>query len=144
LVEHFDHFISLHFSAKLEAKGGESRLIPTASLAGGYLQLLCSVSQTTEYVQTSRNGLHVENEYSGYNLEAHYKYFLVCRLRELIDIVLNAIRLEDPLNQYPYWCSNAYAAAVILRSEVEHFKCSLRNGSLQNYVRYTVTHYAVY
>ena len=122
------------FSAQLEAKVGPSQLISSAALAGGYACLLCSVTQVTEQVTTLQGGYEAQNEHNGYHLEAQFKYVLLCRLRELINEVLEAIRFEDPTNDYPYECSNAYAAAVILRYELDHFKSNIRNGSLRKHV----------
>lgn len=109
-------------------------MISTSSLVGGYTHLLCSVITVTEAANTSRDGLEVENEYNGYNLAAHFKYILVCRLQELIGGILNVLRLEDRGLELPYWCSDAYAAGVILRREMDYFKSSIRNGHLREHV----------
>jgi hypothetical protein len=109
-------------------------LISTSSLAGGYTHLLCSVITITEAANTSRDGLEIENEYNGYNLAAHFKYILVCRLQELIGEILNVLRFEDQGLELPYWCSDAYAAGVILRREMDYFKSSIRNGHLREHV----------
>ena len=91
-----------------------------------------------EAANTSRDGLEIENEYSGYNLAAHFKYTLVCWLQELIGEVLNVLRFEDQSLELPYWCSDAYAAGVILHREMDYFKSSIRNGHLREHVSYPV------
>jgi hypothetical protein len=136
LVEVLDQFIMQNFSAPLEAEGGELPLIANATLTGGFLYLLCSSRGATELVQTFRDGIGVGNECFEYNLEAHFRYFLICRLRELVDGLLGAIRFEDPFGAYSSWCSHAYAAAVISHCEISHFRSSLRNGHLRNCVRW--------
>jgi hypothetical protein len=135
LVEVLDRFIMQNFSAPLEAEGGELPLIPYATLIGGLLYFLCSSTGVTESVQTFRDGMGIENEYLGYNLLAHLRYFLLCRLHELVGNVLEAIRFEDPFGVHRSWCSHAYVAAVISHCEIVHFRRSLRNGYLRNCVR---------
>lgn len=131
VVEALDRFIQENFSAKLDAKDGETTYIADAALIGGYLYLLCSSRGASEYATTTQDGFPIGNQYTGYNLDAHFKYFLVCRIRELVNTVLDAIRFEDQLKQYPHLCSNAYAAAVIAEKEINQFRSSLRNGWLK-------------
>jgi hypothetical protein len=136
VIDPIDGLVKKWFSAQLAAKDGQSKLISSAALAGGYAFLLCSATRVTEQVTTLQDGVEAQNEYHGYNLEAQFKYILVCRLRVLINEVLDAIRSEPPSNDDPYGYSNAYAAAVILRYELDHFKSNIRNGSLRKLVRF--------
>jgi len=122
------------FSADLKAKDGDSQLVSTSALAGGFMYLLCSAVRVTEAANTSRDGWEVENEYTAYNIAAHFKYILICRLQELVGQILNTLRFEDPGLELPYHRSDAYAAGVILRCEVDYFKNSIKNGHLRNHV----------
>lgn len=90
-MDHSDN-IARKFSPNLKAKDGLSQLIEKAALVGGYLHLLCSVVHTTDEGQTVWDGMHGANDYNGYNLEAHYKLLLICRLCELMNEIMDARR----------------------------------------------------
>lgn len=126
--------LARQFSADLDAKEGEGKLIATSALIGGYAFLLCSMTGVTEEASTTRDGFPTVNEYNGYNLEVHFKCVLICRIQELLNEILNAARIEDPENMLNYWCSHAHAAAVIARTELHYFKSNIRNGSLRDNV----------
>lgn len=83
------------FSADLKARDGDSQLISKSTLAGGFMHLLCSLVTVTEAATTSRNRWEVEKEYTAYNIAAHFKYILICRLQELVGEILNILRFED-------------------------------------------------
>lgn len=122
------------FCAPLRSKFTTSEAIPAAILAGGIAHLLCSVINVTEQATTFYNGLPGANEFLAYNLEAQFKYLLVCRLQPLLNQVLEAVRQVGSKNRTPQFCSDAYAAAVILRYELDYFKSNIRNGSLRAHV----------
>jgi hypothetical protein len=127
--------LARRFSAKVSAKEGDSQLISTSALVGGYLHLLCSVIRVTEQTDTCRDGFQVENDYNAYNIEARFKYILICRLQVLVDEIMDANRLNDLGNKDIYRASNAYGAAVILRRELNYFKGNIRSGGLHESVR---------
>jgi hypothetical protein len=124
------------FSADLKARNEDSQLISKSTLAGGFIHLLCSLVTVTEAATTSRNGWEVENEYTAYNIAAHFKYILICRLQELVGEILNIFRFEDQGLELPHCHSDAYAAGVILRCEVEYFQNSIKNGHLRKHVSF--------
>ena len=126
--------LARRFSAEVKAKKGNSELISTSALIGGYLHLLCSVIEVNQHVVTFRDGLRVDNEFNGYNVEAQFKYLLICRLQQLLDGSLDAIRLDNQENEPTYQSSNAYAAAVVLRLELNYFKGHIKGGSLDEAV----------
>lgn len=111
--------IARRFSPNIKTKDKLSELIETAALAGGHLHLLCSVVRATEKGQTFLDGIQGMNDYDSYNLEAHYKVLLICRLQQLIDEVMGSIR--DRVN-----CEYAFAAATILRNQLSYFISSLK------------------
>lgn len=109
-------------------------MVAKAAMAGAYLDLICSIKDISERTQTFQGGNVVENAYTGYNLEAHFKYLLICRLRELMQEVMEAARGQDLTRQETSQRGDAYAAAVVLYHEIGHFRRSVRNGFLQNHV----------
>ena len=126
----FDAKILEKFSAKLKAKEGLSPLIKHAALAGGYLHVLCSAGDIQKQVRTHIGPLTAANKYSEYNLSLHLRYFLLCRFTELVHEVMTGIRPGGSARDDIREQTVAYAAAAILHIEVDHFKCSLRNGAL--------------
>jgi hypothetical protein len=120
------------FAADLKAKEGDCELISEAALIGGYQFLLCSMVGVTEHAENFLDGSPIPSEYTGLNLEAHFKNIVVCRLRELMNKNLDAIRTENSDDEYRN--SNAYAAAVTARTETHYFKSNIRNGSLRDNV----------
>ena len=126
--------LARRFSAEVKAKKGDSQLISASALTGGYLHLLCSVIQVIEHADTTRDGLQVDNDFTGYNIEAHFKCLLICRLQQLMGGILEANRLGDQENEPTYSSANAYAAAVVLRRELNYFKGHIRDGSLHEAV----------
>ena len=139
LATSFDEVIRGGFSANVKARKGEPPLMETGALVGGYLHLLCSVKYTTEHVQTLVGGILVNNDHTRYKLEAQIMYFLVWRAEQLINELLDIIRLEDPSRPPEQllewgWACNAYAAAVVLYHEIDYFRMSLRHGALSQHV----------
>lgn len=96
-----------------------------ATLAGGYAHLLCSTTEAVEQVRTILDGIKVHNEFASYNLHRHFQYVVICRLNELLQESLTAVRFEDPEREFPAYTLDAFASAVILRDEVGYFKRSL-------------------
>jgi hypothetical protein len=137
LIATLDDKVRRCFTAQLDAREGDLTLISDATLAGGYASMLFSVGQITEYVQTFRDGVPVDNEHHGHNLDAHCKILLASRLGELVEEVMAAIRHEHVGSDSMHYVSNAFAAAVILQCELGHFKGSLRNGFLSRQVKST-------
>jgi hypothetical protein len=134
LITLFDTKILEKFSAKLNAREGLSPLIKHAALAGGYLHLLCSTGDIQNQVRTNIGSAAVANKYSEYNLSLHLRHFLLCRFRELVHEVMTGIRPGGSARDDIHEQTVAYAAAAILHIEVDHFKCSLRNGLLSSRV----------
>jgi hypothetical protein len=130
LITLFDMKILEKFSAKLKAKEGLSPLIKHAALAGGYLHVLCSAGDIQKQARTPIGPLTVANKYSEYNLSLHLRYFLLYRFTELVHEVMTGIRPGGSARDDIREQTVAYAAAAILHIEVDHFKCSLRNGAL--------------
>lgn len=130
LITLFDTKILEKFSAKLNAREGPSPLIKYAALAGGYLHVLCSAGDIEKQVGTHIGLSTVAKEYSEYNMSLHLRYFLLCRFRNLVDEVMTGIRPGGSARDDIREQTVAYAAAAILHIEVDHFKCSLRNGAL--------------
>jgi hypothetical protein len=127
--------LARRFSADIKAKEGKSQLISTSALIGGYLHLLCSVVQVTERLDTSQNGFQGVNNINGYNIEAEFKHLLLCRVQILMEEVLGASRVDAPQNNnHTYMSSNAYAAATILRHELNYFKTRIQRGGLREAV----------
>lgn len=122
------------FSADLKAKEEDSPIVSRSTLAGGFMHLLCSVVTVTEAANTLQDGWEVENEYTAYNIAAHLKYILICRLEGLVGGILETLRSEDQGLGLPYWRSNAYAAGVILHCEMKYFNNSIKNGHLRKHV----------
>jgi hypothetical protein len=91
---------------------------------------LCSAGDIQKQVRTHIGPLTVANKYSEYNLSLHLRYFLLCRFRELVHEVMTGIRPGGSARDDIHEQTVAYAAAAILHIEVDHFKCSLRNGAL--------------
>jgi hypothetical protein len=141
ITDLFDTKILEKFSAKLKAMGGISQLIPHAALAGGYLHVLCSSRDIQEQVRTTIGAVTVANKFSEYNISLHLRYFLLCRFRELVQEVMTGIRPGGSARDDFHEQQVAYAAAAILHIEVDHFKCSLRNGHLSGLVNSLRSHF---
>lgn len=84
----------------------------------------------SEDAKTTRDGVTVPEEQDGCNLHAHFQYFVLSRLRTLMQDTLDMIRLEESPPGPPAPGLEAYAAAFILHFEVAHFSRNLRNGHL--------------
>lgn len=121
-----------NISEELRSKKGEKPLIQQASLAIGYLHVLCSTTAISEHVFTWIDGDLAPNVHKEYNLAAHFKFLVVCRLVELVSDLLAQIRLENGAGDARgmRWGSNAYAAACILRYEILGFRSRLRESNL--------------
>lgn len=123
------------FSADIKAKEGKSPLIPTSALIGGYLHLLCSVVQVAERVDIPQGAFQTFRNYNGgYSIEAEFKNLLICRIQVLMEEVLCASRLNGFQHNLSYMSSNAYAAATILRHELNYFKARIHRGGLSETV----------
>ena len=129
-----DSYIRRLFSANLkEAAEANFPVIPDAMTACGYITIFCSVTRVKETSYTAQNGVKVENTWQHSNLEALFRDFCVCRLRELIEQVMDAARTVVT-NQNQQFCANAYAASAILYYELKTFKEKLDHGHLRNLV----------
>ncbi|CZR67033.1 uncharacterized protein PAC_16932 [Phialocephala subalpina] len=132
VIQPLDKFIEEHFSATLRGKKAECQLIDNASLAGGYLCFLCATTVVAEVVQTARDGINVFNEFNAYNLEAHFRYILVCRLFDLMSGTLEATEPQVASHDEVDWSSDAYSAAAVLHCELNYFTESLQHGLLRH------------
>ena len=128
LVATLDHELSKHFAALILKKEGNSRLVVTASLAGAYIHVLCSVIDAQEWVHTYQGNNRIANSYNDSNIVTQFKCLLADRLEILIKDVVGAIRTEGTTNR------DAYAAMAIVFHEVDHFLRGLRNGYLREQV----------
>ncbi|PVH81050.1 hypothetical protein DL98DRAFT_514957 [Cadophora sp. DSE1049] len=123
----FDSFIQDHFSSGIEPVLTEFCAVRNATLASGFANLFCSITSVGEEATTELDGQHTENEYDLHNLGPHFKYYLICRLRELVDSVILAIRFEDGTNEHGAYCADAYAGASILYRKLKCLITSLKN-----------------
>jgi hypothetical protein len=119
MITSLDKRINEYFSADLSAEHEDSLLISQAALAGGYAHILGSTKETKEQTDTFRGELVVKNEYSEYNLEAHFRCLLFKRFGEIAETVMASIRGTG-------YCSNTYAAAVILYYEIDFVRHASR------------------
>ncbi|KAN0104753.1 hypothetical protein V8E51_010498 [Hyaloscypha variabilis] len=131
--EPFDSHVRHLFSANLRPSEAEFSIIETAMTACGYLAMLCSVTEVMETSYTSENGIMVQNTWQHSNLEALFGDFCVCRLRELIEQVMDAARTVVT-NENQQYCSNAYTASALLYYELKYFKASLKHGHLRTLI----------
>ncbi|KUJ17190.1 uncharacterized protein LY89DRAFT_669600 [Mollisia scopiformis] len=130
LVEWLDEFVRRNCCLDIHGKGDHTQIVEDAVLIGGYITLLSSSIRVKEHVDTTRDGVIVENELEHYNLYLHLQHLLLSRLQMLIKEILNSLRFEDPHNEYPGYARTAHAAAVILWYDVDYFRRSLRHGPL--------------
>ena len=128
VIQELDRMVHAHLIADLRGRDRSSKVICHSVLAGGYMHLLCSTipnQNAGERVYTTKDGYNCENECPQYGLHEHLQYLVLCRLRELVDVALEGIRVADPNNDLTLEGSNSYAAAVIMKQEVTHFRRSL-------------------
>jgi hypothetical protein len=120
-------------SATLKTTEVNVSIIAKACTACGYAAFLCSITKVTETSYTAMNGVEVANDYQHPNLKALFRDFVICRLRELINQVMEAARTIHT-NQNQQDCSNAYVASAILYCELKYFKENLEDGHLRTLV----------
>jgi len=120
-------------SANIKATEVNVSIIAKACTACGYATFLCSITKVTETSYTAMNGVEVANSYQHDNSNALLRDFIVCRLRELIDQVMEAARTIHT-NQNQQECSNAYVASAILYYKLKNIKENLEDGHLRTLV----------
>jgi hypothetical protein len=128
-----DDGICSGFSTDLEDVETTFTLILAAVTAGGYLALICSITGIDQETYTCTDGVTVPNEYQHNNVGKQMRYFLVTRLRELVDHVMVAARVEVT-DETPQYCASAYAAGSILYHELSYFRHALKHGHLRDQV----------
>jgi hypothetical protein len=128
-----DDGICSGFSTDFEDVETTFTLIPAAVIAGGYIALLCSITDINEKTCTCLDGVIVPNEYQHSNVGKHVRYFLATRLRELVDHVMIAARVEVTYETQQY-CATAYTASAILYHELSYFRHALKHGHLRDQV----------
>jgi hypothetical protein len=135
-MEFLDPIILAGFSTGLSATTEPVDVIQDATLAGGYIALVCSINSIVEETHISLDSGETPNEFMRYNLGVHLKALLVCRMQELVSVAMNGICCEHTAKNHEQHYANAYGATVILYSEVHHFKESFKkNGYLHDNVR---------
>jgi hypothetical protein len=139
LVDQFDKLILSQFSVKLEAKEAASHLISFAALAGGYLRMLSTTVALGAQVRMSLDGIPLENELVGSDVDIHLRRFLFYRLGDLITAIMAPVRLDASSNTQTSSSSMPHAAAAILEFEVEHAKSGLRQGAFSEHVTNVVS-----
>jgi hypothetical protein len=117
-------------SANIKATEVNVSIIAKACTACGYAAFLCSITKVTETSYTAMNGVEVANSYQHDNSNALLRDFIVCRLRELINQVMEAARTIHT-NQNQQECSNAYVASAILHYKLKYIKENLEDGHLR-------------
>jgi hypothetical protein len=129
MIVMLDTEVFKHFSAKLNANDGFSSLVSTAALAGGYLYLFCccSDSRIRAQVRTLEKDDIVLNDYTEDYLKLSFRRVLLCRIQQLINEVMVAIRFRSDMQ--------SYAAGAVAHVETAFFQASLRNGELSQQVR---------
>ncbi|KAF8853413.1 hypothetical protein BDZ45DRAFT_748622 [Acephala macrosclerotiorum] len=135
LVLWLDGLVQQKFTLTLQGRGPYTVAIEDAILAGGYIHFLCSSSQDIEEIHTTRDNNPIPNQFTHYNLHIHFRFLVLSRLRELLERTLATIRFEDPENEFPEYTRASYAAAFVLRREVDYFMKNLRNGPLSLHAR---------
>ena len=126
-----------HLTAWLHGEDNASQVIRWASLTGGYIHLLFSATpseETGELVTTTKDGTLCDNDYGKYALREHLQYLTFCRLRELMQVTLEAININHQ-NDHLEEALDAFAAAGMLNCEVAHFKGRLLDGKVSDKVR---------
>jgi hypothetical protein len=132
LIQWLDTMVQECLTISLEDSNEYCEAVSRATLAGGYAHLLCSPIRAMEQVQTIRDGNKVQNELTSYNLHRHFQYLVICRLHELLQDLLVAVRFKDPEKDFLEYTSDAFASAGIVRYEIGYFKRTLRNGELSS------------
>ena len=99
-------------SQSLYKAGMDCYAVRKVALAGGYARLLCSTIQATEQVSTIRDGLSSGNEYSQYHLLIHFRFLVLCGLKELLKESVDSIRFEDHDEEFPIHTAAALARLV--------------------------------
>lgn len=137
LVDSLDKEVLKNFSVDLRAKEGDSKLIPNAALALGYLNILCSSSKSTIAAEatTVYNGVNEHVDSLASFLEKRFRLLLFRRLAKLLEGVMVEVRAESPQEIALDDNLNIPAAAAILHYGVEFFTRSLgKGGHLQLHV----------
>jgi hypothetical protein len=84
LIDSFDEMVEANFPASsLRGKAEYGTVIAKAILAGAYAHLLCSTIDVDGKAEISWNKGKSE-QIREHNLRAHFQYFVLCRLRELL------------------------------------------------------------
>ena len=137
VVAELDRMVQDHLLAWRHGDENASQVIRWASLTGGFIHFLFSATpseETVELVTTTKDGALCDNDYGKYALREHLQYLTFCRLRELMQVTLEAINVNhhnDPLEE----AMDAFAAAGMLNCEVAHFKVRLLDGKVSDKVR---------
>jgi hypothetical protein len=127
LMKPFNEAFYREFAAKILAKDNTCPHVDNACLAGAYLHVFCS-AEFEEKGDSFRERLN-EKDSEQYSFEPHLRFLMLCRVSELVDAVLKAIRnLEGAESEV------AYAAAILLCHETNFFGSSIKYGTTYNHV----------
>jgi hypothetical protein len=130
LMKPFNESFHRKFAAKLVARDSTCPHVDNACLAGAYLHVFCS-AEFNERGDSFRESLNEEDSQQS-SIEAHLRFLMLCRIAELVETVLRAIRHIEggPESEV------AYAAAVLLCHEANFFGSSMKYGTTFNHVRF--------
>lgn len=134
LVDQLDKVIFDHFSIKIKAKNGTSKLIYNAVLAGSYLRAMCTTVFLGVPLRMSLDDVHLENENAQSELKIHVKHFFFHRLGDLVTEILASVRPGTSSKTGACSSSITHAAAGILQAEAQHAKEGIKMGAFAEQV----------